>query len=74
MGGSIASDMSWGLGGAYYKALRAHFLVDAALCLYMLQKQFSENELKDMERFITRCIKEQATARIGLLQQNSVAL
>lgn len=42
-------------GGAYYKALRANFLVDAALCSFLLKNEFSDEELKDMQEYIIRC-------------------
>ena len=45
-------------GGAYYKALRVHFLIDAALCCYLIQNCFSLNELEEMEIFITICKME----------------
>ena len=45
-------------GGAYYKSLRAHFLVDAALCPYLLEGEFSNEELDEMKLFIIRCEQE----------------
>ena len=45
-------------GGAYYKSLRAHFLVDAALCPYLLEGEFSDEELDEMKLFIIRCEQE----------------
>ena len=32
-------------GGSYYKSLRAHFLIDAALCSCLLDKKLADNEL-----------------------------
>lgn len=45
-------------GGAYYKSLRAHFLVDAALCAHILEGEFSDEELEEMKLFIVRCKEE----------------
>ena len=42
-------------GGAYYKSPRAHFLVDAALCVFHLENEFSNEELAEMTQFISRC-------------------
>ena len=45
-------------GGAYYKSLRAHIFADAAFCSYVLRQYSSQDELKEMEQFITRCKEE----------------
>ena len=41
-------------GGAYYRSPRAHFLVDAALCVFHLENEFSNEELAEMTQFISR--------------------
>ena len=45
-------------GGAYDKSLRAHFLVNAALCVFHLEKEFSNEELAEMTKVISRCRHE----------------
>ena len=44
-------------GDASYKSLRAHFLVDAALCVFHLENDHSNEELAEMTQFISRCMK-----------------
>ena len=50
-------------GGSYYKALRAQFLVDAALCSYLLENYFDKGELEEMEEFIKKCKQEMLGAQ-----------
>ena len=45
-------------GGSYYKALRAHFIVDDALCSHLFHSYFGKSELQNMELFITKCKEE----------------
>lgn len=45
-------------GGAYYKAIRAHFLVDAAMCSFLLKDDFNPGELDDVRSTINHCVKE----------------
>ena len=42
-------------GSAYYKALRAHFLVDAALCSVILEQCFTEEDLEHVEEAVLTC-------------------
>ena len=42
-------------GSAYYKALRAHFLVDAALCSVILEQCFTEEDLAHVEEAVLTC-------------------
>ena len=39
-------------------SLRAHFLVDAALCVFHLENEFSNEELAEMTQFINQCRHE----------------
>ena len=52
-------------GGAYYKSLRAHFLVDAALCAYLLEDEFTDEELEEMKLFIVRCRQEKLGSKFN---------
>ena len=45
-------------GGSYYKALRSHFLVDAALCSYLLEDEITDEDLTDMKAYIAKCSQE----------------
>ena len=42
-------------GGSYYKSLRAHFLIDSALCCYLLEDDITEEDLGDMACYIAKC-------------------
>jgi hypothetical protein len=57
-------------GGAYCKALRAHFLVDAALCAYLLGEEFTDEELEEMKLFIEKCKQD----KLGLTISNRITL
>ena len=48
-------------GSAYYKALRFHFLVDAALVVYMIKDLVAEDDIRLMEEFI----KQTKTEKLG---------
>ena len=39
-------------GAAYYKALRAHFIIDAALCSYLIQDCITDDELSLVQDYI----------------------
>ena len=41
-------------GGSYYKALRAHFLLDSALCCYLLEDDITEEDLGGMACYIAK--------------------
>ena len=45
-------------GGSYYKALRAHFLIDCALCCYLFEDKIAEEDLEDMASYIAKCSNE----------------
>ena len=45
-------------GGAYYKAIRAHLLVDAALCAFLMKDDFNKEELDDVRKTISHCVEE----------------
>ena len=42
-------------GGSYYKALRANFLIDCALCCYLFEDKIAEQDLEDMASYIAKC-------------------
>ena len=37
-------------GSSYYKSLRAHFLIDSALCCYLMEDELAEDELMEIEK------------------------
>ena len=45
-------------GESYYKALRAHFLIDCALCCYLFEDKIAEEDLEDMASYIAKCSNE----------------
>jgi len=45
-------------GGSYYKALRAHFLIDRALCCYLFEDKIAEENLEDMASYIAKLSNE----------------
>ena len=45
-------------GGSYYKALRANFLIDCALCCYLFEDKIAEEDLEDMASYIAKCSNE----------------
>ena len=45
-------------GASYYKALRAHFLVDAALRAVIIESEFSDDNMSLLESNMLRCRKE----------------
>ena len=45
-------------GGSYYKALRAHFLIDAAFCCFILEEKVNDDELVDLEGYIDKCVNK----------------
>ena len=47
-------------GGAYYKSLRAHFLVDAALCIYLLENEFSDDDLNADKKNLGQTFKTES--------------
>ena len=42
-------------GGAYYKALRAHLLIDAALVSYIMKDLCTDEELTMLKEFLVQC-------------------
>ena len=42
-------------GGSYYKALRANFLIDCALCCYLFEDKIAEEDVEDMASYIAKC-------------------
>ena len=45
-------------GGSYSNALRAHFLIDAALCCFNIEVKDNDDELVDLEGYINKCVTE----------------
>ena len=45
-------------GRPYYEALRAHFLIDAALCCFIMEENVYDDELVDLEGYINKCTNE----------------
>ena len=45
-------------GRSYYKALRAHFLIDAALFCFIMEENVYDDELVDFEGYINNCINK----------------
>ena len=39
-------------GASYYKALRAHFLVDAALCAVIIESEFSYDDIMSLLEYL----------------------
>ena len=48
--------------GFYYKALRAHFLIDAALCCFVMKVTVSDDKLRSIEGYISKCVNEKLGA------------
>ena len=40
--------------GSYCKSLRAHYLVDAALCCFQLEDEVTDQDLADMKTYIAK--------------------
>ena len=55
-------------GGSYYKSLRAHFLIDSALCCYLLKDDMAEEDLGDMACYIAECSND----KLGINHNNRV--
>ena len=55
-------------GKSYYKALRAHFLIDSALCCYLFKKVITEEDLVDMACYIAKCSND----KLGINHNNQV--
>ena len=53
---------------SYYKGLRAHFLIDSALCCYLFKKVITEEDLVDMACYIAKCSND----RLGINHKNRV--
>ena len=45
-------------GGSYYKSLRAHFLIDAALYSCFLDKELADDKLRYLKSYINKCVTE----------------
>ena len=55
-------------GGSYYKALRAHFLIDSALCCYLFKNVLTEEDLVDIACYIAKCSND----KLGINHKNRV--
>ena len=51
---------------SYYKALRAHFLIDCALCCYLFKNVITEEDLVDMACYIAKCSND----KLGINHKN----
>ena len=49
-------------GGCFDKAIRAHLLIDAAICQYVMKHAFTEGEMSEMRSFISKVADEKAGA------------
>ena len=47
-------------GNAYYKALRAHFMINASLCTYLLHEKLTIEEIMLVEDLIENCKDEKS--------------
>ena len=45
-------------GGSHYKALRPHFLINAALCCFIVEEKVYDDELVDLAGYIKKYINE----------------
>ena len=52
-------------GSAYYKALRAHFIVDAALCSNILEGHLTDGDLDSVEEAILNCRSDKLGANFS---------
>ena len=55
-------------GGSNYKSLRAHFLIDSALCCYLLEDDITEEDLGDIACYIVKCSND----KLGINHKNRV--
>ena len=55
-------------GISYYKALRAHFLIDSALCCYVFKNVITEEDLVDMACYIAKFSND----KLGVNHKNQV--
>ena len=49
-------------GGCFDKAIRAHLLIDAAICQYVMKYAFTEGEMSEIRSFISKVADEKAGA------------
>ena len=49
-------------GSSYYKSLRAHFLIDAALCCFLMQNSTTNEEIRGLDSYIKKCVQEKLGA------------
>ena len=50
-------------GGCFDKAIRAHLLIDAAICQYVMKHVFTDEELDQMRSFIEKVANEKMGAK-----------
>ena len=50
-------------GGCFDKAIRAHLLIDAAICQYIMKDKFTTEELNEMRTFLEKVADEKMGAR-----------
>ena len=55
-------------GESYYKALRAHVLIDSAFCCYLFKNVITEEDLVDMTCYIAKCSND----KLGINHKNRV--
>ena len=49
-------------GGCFDKAIRAHLLIDAAICQYVMKHAFTDRELTEMRTFMEKVTDEKTGA------------